>query len=298
MGLHGLDKDVPPEAAKAKAMLDSVDGDWWNVYIGGPEASHQWTFQDVTEYQRHSITKFLLCYVGWQSDHVSRLTTQEGGRNGEAACQLVKDLGMFAAGTPVCLDLELRTFEAAPAASLDYTGAWCQTVRSAGLRPGVYANPETLLALHERAAKPDWVWIASWVRTDVNPDANPHQAKGVPASHWGVHGQRAWQYAGAIGKTPCEVGGVTVEIDIADAACLATKGGPVIVPGGHPHPPPPPPPPPPPGHSYTVEPGDHLASIARKLGIAGGWRALYELNQDVIGPDPDVLRPGEVLRLP
>jgi Domain of unknown function (DUF1906)/LysM domain len=298
MGLHGLDRAVPPGAAKAKAMLDEIDGKWWNVYIGGPEATHTWTLEDVREYEQHGIDKFLLCYVGRQIEQLSRLTTRQGELDGEDACQLVKNFGMFAAGTPVCLDLELHTFEASPTGSLDYVGAWCQTVRSAGLRPGVYANPESLQALHERAAKPDWVWIASWVRTDANPDANPHDATGVPASHWGVHGQRAWQYAGALGDTPCEVGGIDVEIDVADAACLATKDGPVVVDGGHPHPPPPPPPPPPPGQTYTVQPGDHLASIARRFNVAGGWPTLYALNRAVIGPDPDVLRPGEVLRLP
>src|SRR5215468_4726831 len=129
MALHGLDAAVPPPAAKAKAMLDSVGGSWWNVYMGGPEASHTWTPNDVHQYQQHGISKFLLCYVGWQSKHLSRLTVQEGGHDGDAACQLVKDFGMFAAGTPVCLDLEQPTFEAAPDASLDYAGAWCKAVR-------------------------------------------------------------------------------------------------------------------------------------------------------------------------
>src|SRR5579862_4565289 len=98
MALHGLDKDVPPAAAKAKEMLDEIGGTWWNVYIGGPEASFT-----------------------WQPEHVR-------------ACQRVKDFGLAAPGTPVCLDVELGTFEAAPSASLDYAGAWCEAVRAAGLR--------------------------------------------------------------------------------------------------------------------------------------------------------------------
>lgn len=99
----------------------------------------------------------------------------------------------------------------------------------------MYANPGPLQALHERAAKPDWVWIASWIQNTPAADSDPHEATGVPDDQWPQHGQRAWQYAGR---------------------------------------------------------------IARKLGIAGGWQALYALNRAVIGPDPDVLRPGEVLRLP
>ena len=47
-----------------------------------------------------------------------------------------------------------------------------------------------------------------------------------------------------------------------------------------------------------MQPGDHLAGIARTFGIAGGWQALYALNRDVIGPDADIIQPGEVLKLP
>jgi hypothetical protein len=288
MALHGLDAAQPPSAAKAKAMLDAVGGTWWNVYIGGPEATVTWTPAQVAAYEQQGISTFLLCYVGRQWGEVSRLTTGQGELDGEAACQLAKDFGMAAAGTPLCLDLELRTFEAAADASLSYAGAWCSAVRAAGLRPGVYANPAPLTALHARAARPDWVWIASWTRHGVNPAADPHQAEGVPANFWPGQGQRAWQYAGAFGGASCQVGGLDVDIDVADAACLVSRSGPVIT-NGHPHPG---------GHTYTVQPGDTLAAIARHLAIAGGWQALYALNRAVIGPDPDVIRPGEVLRLP
>ncbi len=48
---------------------------------------------------------------------------------------------------------------------------------------------------------------------------------------------------------------------------------------------------------YTVVPGDSLAGIAAALGVRGGWPALYAANRRVIGPDPDVIRPGTVLTL-
>jgi hypothetical protein len=288
MMLHGLDAAEPPSAAKAKAMLDDVGGTWWNVYIGGPEASVTWTPAQVAAYEQQGISKFLLCYVGRQQGEVSRLTTAQGGRDGDAACQLVKDFGMAAAGNPVCLDLELKTFSAAPVASLDYASAWCEAVRAGGLRPGVYANPAPLKALHRRAERPNWVWIASWIRHDFDPDADPHRAVGVPVTYWPRQSQRVWQYGGRIGDKLCQVGGVDVDIDVADAACLASRNGPVTG-TGHPHPA---------GHAYTVQPGDTLASIARRLGIAGGWEALYALNRAVIGPDPDLISAGEVLQLP
>jgi Domain of unknown function (DUF1906)/LysM domain len=288
MLLHGLDAADPPAAAKARTMLDEVGGTWWNVYIGGPEASVTWTPAEVTAYEQHGISQFLLCHVGRQWDEVSRLTAAQGERDGDAACQLAKDFGMAAAGTPVCLDLELRTFNTAPGASLDYAGAWCEAVRAGRLRPGVYANPAPLKALHERAARPEWVWVASWIRHDADAGADPHRAAGVPSSYWPRHGQRVWQYGGKIHGQPCQVGGVNVDIDVADAACLASRNGPVTVSGHHPRPA---------GDTYTVEPGDTLASIAERLGIAGGWQALYALNRAVIGPDPDLISPGQVLKL-
>lgn len=43
---------------------------------------------------------------------------------------------------------------------------------------------------------------------------------------------------------------------------------------------------------YTVAAGDTLAEIARGFDIAGGWEALYEENRQVIGENPDLIRPG------
>ncbi|MDP2675956.1 MAG: LysM domain-containing protein [Dehalococcoidia bacterium] len=49
--------------------------------------------------------------------------------------------------------------------------------------------------------------------------------------------------------------------------------------------------------TYTVRPGDTLSGIAAGLGMSD-WRPLYEANRGVIGPDPDLLRPGQVLAVP
>jgi hypothetical protein len=61
--------------------------------------------------------------------------------------------------------------------------------------------------------------------------------------------------------------------------------------------------------TWIVERGDHLWRIAaetvadRDLGrseetIVTYWLALIELNRDVIGDDPDLIHPGQVIRLP
>ncbi|GAA1791202.1 hypothetical protein GCM10009795_041110 [Nocardioides hankookensis] len=60
-----------------------------------------------------------------------------------------------------------------------------------------------------------------------------------------------------------------------------------------------------PDRTVVVAPGDSLWSIAaRTLGpgasaaeIDAGWRRLYDLNRDVIGPDPDVIHPAQRLEV-
>ncbi|MBA5226171.1 MULTISPECIES: LysM peptidoglycan-binding domain-containing protein [Streptomyces] len=49
------------------------------------------------------------------------------------------------------------------------------------------------------------------------------------------------------------------------------------------------------GSTYTVRHGDTLGSIADSLDVDGGWQALYQANEDAIGSDPSVIRPGQSL---
>ena len=48
---------------------------------------------------------------------------------------------------------------------------------------------------------------------------------------------------------------------------------------------------------YTVATGDTLTGIAARFAVRGGWPALYAANRQVIGRDPDAIRPGMVLAL-
>ena len=60
------------------------------------------------------------------------------------------------------------------------------------------------------------------------------------------------------------------------------------------------------GDTVVVRPGDTLWALAvRHLPPGSGsaavtacWRRIHELNRDVIGDDPDLIRPGQRLRLP
>jgi nucleoid-associated protein YgaU len=52
------------------------------------------------------------------------------------------------------------------------------------------------------------------------------------------------------------------------------------------------------GQSYVVKPGDSLSKIAKQVyGDMNDWRKIYEANRDMI-QDPDLIHPGQTLRLP
>ncbi|MFG2908951.1 transglycosylase family protein [Kitasatospora sp. NPDC048286] len=50
--------------------------------------------------------------------------------------------------------------------------------------------------------------------------------------------------------------------------------------------------------TWTVRRYDTLGELAENLDVPGGWPALFELNRDTIGEDPDLIQPGMVLDLP
>lgn len=50
---------------------------------------------------------------------------------------------------------------------------------------------------------------------------------------------------------------------------------------------------------HVVATGDWLSKIARKYyGDLYKWPVIYEANRDVIGPDPDLIKPGQRLLIP
>lgn len=52
------------------------------------------------------------------------------------------------------------------------------------------------------------------------------------------------------------------------------------------------------GHGYTVQPGDSLSKIAKKIyGESGRWKEIWEANQAKI-PNPDLIHPGLELQIP
>ncbi|GAA2177401.1 hypothetical protein GCM10009784_27930 [Arthrobacter parietis] len=51
------------------------------------------------------------------------------------------------------------------------------------------------------------------------------------------------------------------------------------------------------GDTYTIQSGDTLSTIAAKLGVEGGWQALYQANADTL-IHADLIFTGDVLQLP
>lgn len=181
---------------------------------------------------------------------------------------------------PPCLDLEERT----PGAflGLDLVG-WVSTF---------------LAVARERTARRQFLLYASvgFLRDRLAGVSWLDHDCLVWAAHYGKQpGQPGWRDDRTVMHQYTSTGriaGYSADID-RDVTWvdLATLTG-----GGTPAPPPPPPPPAPAGGDYIVKAGDSLSSIAAKLGIAGGWQALYALNRSVIGADPDVIYPGMRLR--
>lgn len=48
--------------------------------------------------------------------------------------------------------------------------------------------------------------------------------------------------------------------------------------------------------TYTIQKGDNLSKIARKYGLT--WQELYNANRDVVGSNPNLIYPGQVLTIP
>jgi LysM repeat protein len=51
------------------------------------------------------------------------------------------------------------------------------------------------------------------------------------------------------------------------------------------------------GRTYVVRSGDTLSTIAERQSVKGGWKALFQLNQNVIGSDPNLIMPGQQFTL-
>ena len=51
--------------------------------------------------------------------------------------------------------------------------------------------------------------------------------------------------------------------------------------------------------THTVVKGESLSKIAKRYyGEATKWRVIYDANRSVVGANPDLIHPGQVLTIP
>lgn len=144
--------------------------------------------------------------------------------------------------------------------------SWVQLRRRNGADPTVYHSLDRWPVLRAafqvaRVTEPHY-WVADWT-------GQAHSIAGAVAC----------QYA-----NPATSGG---HYDLSAVAGL----WPGVDPGAHPAPPVDPA-----GRTYVVHPGDTLSEIALRVRVP--WPQIYAANRSTIGPNPDLIRPGEVLFIP
>lgn len=208
-----------------------------------------------------------------------------------------------------CLDVE--TGDATP----DQAPDWVLRRRAAGVDPSVYMNASTWGAVRHafqvRHLPEPHYWVASWGGSRAIPPgavalqyANPATSGGhfdlsAVADHWpGVDAASVPDPAPPLPAPQSQPSPSSEGLSVSEAsfiysqlAKVAAKVGVALdpLPGTAPE-----------GtRVYVVQPGDSLSLIAQHyLGDAAKWPELYRLNESVIGPDPNLIHPGQHLALP
>lgn len=184
---------------------------------------------------------------------------------------------------PVAYDLEERAQQALGRDAVTAIAkAWCDDMKAAGYYPMVYSNLSFMRNfLTEKFRRENELWIAQY---------NDTPTYGSP---FGI-----WQYTSG-GAVDGISGRVDCDLSYKDYAAIIKEGG--FNGFEKPAPPPEPDPEPTPKPeetTVTVKAGDTLSGIAAKHGMS--WQELYAYNgnKEVIGDDPNLIRPGMVLHLP
>lgn len=212
--------------------------------------------------------------------HFARPDTNSGQQDAEHFAAEVNARSAAGPGNlPPCLDLEeLRPGSLAGIDLVAWVADFLATARGlTGRRQFMLYGSASFLA--DRLGGLHWldqdclVWVAHYGRSGGNPGFRDNRT----VMHQYTSTGRIPGYNADIDRNYCWV----------ELATLTGGGG---VPN------PPQPPQPPTGGEYVIRAGQTLSGIAAEIGFPGGWQALYDLNRDRIGPDPDLIQPGTRLR--
>lgn len=159
-----------------------------------------------------------------------------------------------------------------------------------GVKPLIYMNSYDKGRFNwSRVVNADYgLWLANYGANDGKPGARPDPA---PWKFWAI-----WQFTSrgnVAGISPVDVNIFSGDVDAF--LKYGKQGG--STPTPTPKPTPQPKPKPQPSRKYTVQKGDSLSSIAAKYkGVS--WQQIYNANKSIIGPDPNLIKPGQVLTIP
>ena len=214
---YGVDCLYPPMPEQAVRMRN-LGWTWLAVYVGGPRAAAHSAWQEVDQlrYPVRDLAPhfdgFLPIYVGKNApwDRPEAFTYDTGLQDGQDADDLALACG-FAANTPLALDLEYGTWQAARDAVHEYVRGWVEAVNRAGHPAGLYSDMETLDQYQNRPDLIDFLWGAAWIRGGFTNSCPAGRFDPSSPPPWQV-----WQYAGGnIAGVQVDTNSMTDDFELA-----------------------------------------------------------------------------------
>lgn len=225
--VNGVDRFTPFTEDELGTLKDKAGMEVVAVYIGGPYFAGNPATKEYIALIEGKGLGWIPIYVGQNYVKGSPepvLTVEQGEQDALHAVALFDALGYANNGKyPIFLDLEITTYNFNKEAMGLYVSTWLKTVKSHGIREGLYGSIDTadyLIRLHE---PPELFWLASWVSATIDSKLKLEDMQGVPPSLF-INHQRGWQYAGNTG-----ISGIAgkVDIDLFDKEYVIYKETPV-----------------------------------------------------------------------
>ena len=124
MALQGLDRASRPRGrhgeADARPRSTAAGG---TCTSAGRSRAPGWSPEIVREYVRHGIDRFMLTYVG-RAEAAGRSPRLRARRTRSTRSRSPSSYG-YTGNFPLCLDVEIGTFNSAPTKTVTYAKAWC-----------------------------------------------------------------------------------------------------------------------------------------------------------------------------